>query len=154
MSKFRFRLQKVMEVKQHREEELQRALALTRRALREECSTLETLRTEQNVRFREAEQEGTGEIHPTEMQLHSVYLEALERRIVDQQTMIEQLREEEEHRRSYLLEASKEKKILEELRDRKYVAFRTEMDRAEGTFLDEVGQQGYIGEPIPADEEA
>ena len=143
MPKFRFRLQKVMEVKQHKEEELQRALALTRRALKEEYQIFQTLQSEQNNRFREIESSGVGEVRPVEMRLYSAYLADLAKRITGQQTMIEQLREEEERRRSYLLEASKEKKILEELRDRKYVAFRTEVDRAEQIFLDEVAQRGF-----------
>ena len=152
MPKFRFRLQKVLEVKRHKEEELQRALALTRRTLKKECSTLETLQIEQHTRFREVERRGTGEIDITEMQLNASYLEGLTQRIVDQQTMIRQLREEEERRRSSLLEASKEKKILEELRDRKYVVFRAEMDQAEQVFLDEIGQHEYISGPTATDE--
>lgn len=143
MPKFRFRLQKVMEVKQHREEEFQRALALTRRALKEEYQILQTLQSEQNNRFREIESSGVGEVRPVEMRLYSAYLADLAKRITGQQTMIEQLREEEERRRSSLLGASKEKKILEELRDRKYVAFRTEMDRSEQVVLDEVAQRGF-----------
>ena len=51
---------------------------------------------------------------------------------------VEQLDQEMNEKRSDLMEASKEKKVLESLKERKAVEFRLEIASKERTFLDEI----------------
>lgn len=76
-----------------------------------------------------------------EMRMYSDFFARKREEIKNQKELIEQLDVVMNERREDLLEASKDKKVLESLKDRKARDFRMEMEQKERKFLDEISIQ-------------
>ena len=76
-----------------------------------------------------------------EMRMYSDFFARKREEIKNQKELIEQLDVVMNERREDLLEASKDKKVLESLKDRKARDFRMEMEQKERNFLDEISIQ-------------
>ncbi len=142
MKKFRFALQPVLEHRKRIEDEKQLVVAARRRALDEAESELTRLNEEfrqhsQTLRTRHSALE-TGE-------LQSLYahLQFLDRCTVAQIRIVAERRVALDRARADLLEASKEKQIVEKLKERRKDAFVLEEQRIEQNELDDGNARRY-----------
>ncbi len=144
MKKFQFRLQKVMEIKE--EVEKQRMIDLGRaksRVVEEERKLDELFKKESGCREQIEAKEAEDRINPAEMDLCFKYLRKLGRDIETQRDCIRDARTEMEARRQDLIAATKEKKILEKLRERKHFDYMINLARKEQFILDDLVSTFY-----------
>jgi flagellar FliJ protein len=76
-----------------------------------------------------------------ELQLYSDFFTRKREEIKQQQEQVTALDRILENRRDELVQATKDKKVLEALKEKKMLAFRQEMQRKERDFLDETSVQ-------------
>ncbi|MCS6948885.1 MAG: flagellar export protein FliJ [Armatimonadota bacterium] len=136
MRRFEFSLQQVLEYRQRREEQMLRAFAEAQAQLAHERSVLDRLLTEREACLYRSQRQNrlTIEILTVEQN----YLSALEERIEVQRERVAQAERTLEERRQALIEAQRERKALERLREKQYEQWRQEMLRAEQKALDEL----------------
>ena len=118
MRKFRFALQPVLAHRERIEEERQQELAVAQHALNE--ATAELLRLHEEFRknsnlLREEHRTFDSE----QLRLHYAHLEYLDRQITAQEAVVAQRKTEHSAARLRLLEASKDRKALEKLKERR-----------------------------------
>lgn len=139
MKKFRFRLQKVMEVKEEVEKQRMLELVEAKKCVSQEKEELERLQIRNRECWEKIEERKTEDrINPVEMNLYYCYLRKLGNEIDLQNNRVQDAENEMEKRRRILLDASKERKILEKLKERKYTAYRSEMLKMEQDFFDDI----------------
>lgn len=141
MRKFEFRLQKVMETKGHLEEKLKGELATAKRKLEEEEGKLRELRERRECYRQLLREKGKAKMSVVEMLVHHAYLVRLTEEVAAQKARVDQMEEEVEKIRMELLETSKAKQILENLRQRRYEVFRRELNKLEQIFIDELSRR-------------
>ncbi len=144
MSKFKFKLETVLKVKT-RVEDL-RKIELREAELRREKARLELCRwqdeVEANIRiYREKFQQ---RIVPEEANNYHLYLTWLNRQVDSALLKLQECEREVNERRLKLIEASKEKRILEKLKEKAYQAYQAEQLNIEIKFLDELGTGRFI----------
>lgn len=139
MKKFNFRLQRVMEVRETKEKECQRELALSQEELNRQENLLEKTVAE-SKRSRE------GLRQALEKSSNAGRLTALdgwrERQEKEHRAQSDRTRKQKgevDRSRKALVQASKEKKILERLRERRRQEHRALTQKEEQAFLDELG---------------
>ena len=144
MKQFQFRLQKVMETTQTREEIKKRELAIAMQKLRENEAELETMMDvlEDHISHFEACRRRSA-LKVSELRNLSGYMEKLRQEIQAQTKKIAELAEEARLHREKLLEITKDKKVLEKLKDRKYEEFKKKLRSMEQKFMDEVSARSY-----------
>lgn len=79
-----------------------------------------------------------------DMRMYSDFFTRKREEIKQQKEQIEQLDLVMNEKRSYLMEASKEKKVLESLKEKKAAEFRQDMATKERNFLDEISIQKKV----------
>lgn len=137
MKKFDFRLQKVMEYKEHKEKEKQKELALAQENLHREQNTLSELKKlklncEKNLMEKRKEKINLRENH-----LHQSYLSKVTRGVKKQNLLVKEKEKECTQRLKNLLEASREKKSLENLKGKKLISYLKDILKAEQKEMDE-----------------
>lgn len=141
MKKFTFRLQRVTEVRKRREKECQRELAVSQDQLRREELRLQELsedseRNHEGLRSALAQKSNAGRLAALDSwRMHQL------KEMENQQERTQERQFEVEKKRKVLVQASKEKKILEKLREKRKAEHREKVQRAEQIFLDEIGHK-------------
>ena len=143
MKKFDFRLQKVMEYKEHKEKEKQRELAKAKDRLRSELERLLGLNQRQAFYHDHVRKINLDKMNLRELSLYQTYLQKLSQEILHQKCQVRTSEENVSESRKKLLESSKEKKTLETLRAKKFQAYRKEMDRTEQKEIDESAKRPF-----------
>ncbi len=136
MKKFVFTLQPVLDQRQRVEDEKQQIVAQRRRSLDEAEAELRRLNhdfRESSDRLRIAHRELSAE----DLRLHYAHLSFLDRTIVAQIQIVAERRVALDRARADLLEASKERKVVEKLKDRRREAHVAEAARLEQNALDD-----------------
>ena len=144
MRKYNFKLQRILDFREHIEKIRQLELAKVQMRLKDAHEALSQLFSSLREYQRELqtlEQQSTIDINFS-IQYH-VYLMELMLRIDEQQKAIQTLEEEEEEQRQLLLAASKDKKILEKLKEREYSEFMEAFLKFEQNTIDEVAVNSY-----------
>lgn len=142
MKKFRFTLQPVLEHRERIEDEKQQVLAQRRLSLEQAETELKRL----NEEFRassdllRSHHRGLG---ADELRLHYGHLQFLDRTIVAQIKIVAERRVAVERARADLLAASKERKAVEKLKDRRREAHAVEEARIEQNELDDGNARRY-----------
>jgi len=145
MKQFQFRLQKVMETTQIKEEIKKRELAKAMKMLRDNEAQLETLLGELEEHISHIEScHKRSTLKVSELSHLSGYMEKLGQEILAQTKKIAQLADEARVYREKLLEITKDKKVLERLKDKKYEEFKKKLRSMEQKFMDEVSTRSYI----------
>jgi len=145
MRGFTFRLEPLLSLRRHREQTLQLKLAESQRALERERSELQRLREE--IRARSAslhQQQGRGPLDMGRVSMESAYLILLEGRVAEQEVLVEKLARQVDGDREAVLEAAKEKKALERLREVQLVAFARAEARKEMKAAEEVATTRHV----------
>ena len=141
MGRFQFRLQKVMQARQFKEEIAKKNLATAQTALKEELQFLGRLEAFHRDAMIQMEAHIEGQVNVADVLLDIAYISSLSEEIAAQQRKIVQRTEEVERKRQMLVEASKDKKMLERIRERRYLAYLQEANRAEQAVIDEIAQR-------------
>ena len=142
MCAFKFRLESVVGLKKQKEDERKIALACAREELQQSEENLVNLH--QNKRDC---QEAFGSkvdcdgVDVPEMLVYYAYLEKLTDEIADGTGAVERSREDVENKRELLLESSREKKALENLKERMKARYLLKMRKAEQADMDETASR-------------
>ena len=139
MKRFKFNLEKVLMYKRLREDILKRELAELQRRLEEERRRLLKLETKQREHLKELGAKVEGKVELREVLLYQEFIAGLGEDIEGQIDRIEELLAKLEDKRDELVGSSKEKRVLENLRQRRYDEYIYAADRLESKFLDEIG---------------
>ncbi len=140
MARFKFRLDKVLEVKEIALKQEQRRLS--------DINQRRHQLLESRHQLEQAMEECMGQINRLEssqvdlLASYHTYLHQIMQEIRQLENQLYQLDEEEMKVRQRLQEIQKEKKVLENLKERKYARFLKEQDRLEQATLDELALLG------------
>ncbi len=146
MKRFRFRLQKLLEVKQLREDLRKQELAAAQRALERERAELARLEAAWARALADLRDECRGTLDVETIRLRHRHLALLGRRMIEREAAVQRLAREEAARREALVEARRGRLTVERLKERAYARYRLEAARVEQAFLDEVGTTRYARE--------
>lgn len=139
MKRFRFELQSVYRIKEHHRDLMREELAKANEAL----TILEEKKTELNseidsARGRRKSESAASEINVDRLISTQRYEHVLIRDVADLDEKIRMVQEELELRRQRLVEADREVKALDILRDHRHRAYEKQVLREEAAELDEV----------------
>jgi flagellar FliJ protein len=138
MKKIFFRLQPVLNVKVIREDLAKQEFAQLQFELEQEQSRLQLLQAEWNETC-----EWGNDCLVTSLWHQQLYREALKDNIKMQEQKVFQQKELVEQGRERLIDAVKEKKVLENLKEQQAKAHQKMIAQKEGYFLDEIAIAGY-----------
>jgi flagellar export protein FliJ len=144
VKKLRFRFQKLLEIKERLEGVRQRALGEALTALAREQAALDGLRRTQARYRRAAEEQPAQALDLGMLLLNLSYDQRLQRQIRDQDQRREQAAARAEEERRRLVEARRQRRTYEILREKAAVAHRRLQRRGEQRLLDQVGEQGHL----------
>ena len=137
--KFKFPLDPALRYRRHLEGEKKRALAKARRAVLEQNRLLLELLREEGQGKEEFRKLKVGQTGVQRLRLQEQYLNALSRRIRREFEGLQRRLLAEEQARRELVEARKQVRVLERLRERREADYRYELGREEQKELDETG---------------
>ena len=143
---FRFRLERVRELREHAEDQAREALASSLGAqLRGEAMLRAA--AEQVDAAKAARRDGALAGLPmaaADLMAQQLWSERLERQRADAELAVERASAEVDARRTALTEASRRREALERLKERQRQEHRAQMERIEGAFLDEIALTSYV----------
>lgn len=143
MKGFKFKLQPVLDQRQKKEDILKKELAEKRLQYENEKLVLEKLRNKLSNVQQELRIKQKDKIDAAEMSGYLLYCQRLEREIELQVMKLTNLASEVSKAQERLLEATKEKKIIEKLYDKQLEEFRQEINRVEQIAIDEISTVRY-----------
>jgi flagellar FliJ protein len=144
MKGFAFRFQRILDLKESLEEARKIALGEVIAVLNREQELLTRLQQTRR-RYQQAGQTlPAARLHPGLLGLHASYLLRLEREIGEQQEHIRRVEAIVADRRQKLMEATRERRVYEILKEKAREAHQREVRRQEQIRLDEVGEQLYV----------
>lgn len=138
MSRFQFRLESVLNIREKFEDKkkqeysdalnkLQREVELKEKLVNESISLFSLLRTKM-----------LDSISPREIIFYNNYANYLKVRIAEQEDNIMLAKKRAEEKRQELIEASKQKKMLEKLKEKEWINFLDEENKKEQKIIDEI----------------
>ena len=143
MNIFRFRLQQLLNFRIRKEDSLKRDMAEARQLLYNEELRLQGLRDELVAFYREWEEQQKRSHSIEDFRVYHDYQARLQlsmdqqrQKIADQEKVVEEVR-------NNLVAASKDKRVLERLKDRKHQEYVKAADKEEQGFLDHIGTRAY-----------
>ena len=143
MNRFRFRLESVLRVREAREDVKKRELGVKMGHLRREEDRMDELEASGRSHDQSREEKGVGRITVRGLMRDFFYARHLEKKQEDQQVLVEQAREDMEGKREELVDASKDKKVLERLKEKKHVEWNKKALKEEQALIDETASQRY-----------
>ncbi len=145
MRGFAFRLEPLLSLRRHREQMLQVQLAESQRVMEAETVRLEAIRREIEDQARQSTRHHEkGPLDMEKLNLESSYLAVLERRLESQEALVDKLSRRVAEEREAVLQASREKKALERLRETLLLAFAREEARKELKDAEEVATTQHV----------
>ena len=138
MAKFKFRLQSVLGIKE-KVEDLKKnefGKAVSQLAYeRKKKADMEDAKTANIASLKNSIETG---ISPEDIRQHNVYTDMLKRQIKQQEQVIIRAEAYVEEKREELVEAMRDRKTLETLKDNDYEEYLAEEKKAEGQVVDEI----------------
>lgn len=142
MKRFNYRFQRILELKERIEEARKAELGEAVAVLNQEQASLEQLmRTQETYQHLE---QPAAPCNLNLLGLNANYVLRLQREVLIQLERIEGIQRVVDERRSNLIEATKEKRVYEVLRERAESEYKLQRKRYEQEQLDEVGGQLYL----------
>ena len=140
MRKFDFKLQRVRDIRAAQERIKQNELALERKKELELLLKIDRLRNDQSEEYRRGQVFLTQSLADIRMFVsHQRYMEALERTIARTCANLDSQRQAVEAARLNLIEATRKRKLLDKLREKRLGAFKKEEEVAVQKIIDEIG---------------
>jgi flagellar FliJ protein len=147
MKRFQFRLQRVLDAKQLKEEIRKKELGEAKQHLSEGERRLSAYIEMKHLYEEEMRKtQSSPTLLVGELVTHSHSINWTRSAIIAQRSRVETLTHRVEEKREALVEASKEKKALENLKTRRYTDYRKEFGRTAQRFLDEIAHRRFSGE--------
>ena len=138
MSRFVFRLEKVLRYREHLEKDARQKLRRTREA----CASKERALRDLNLKRNLAEKRCAGEeeqgIEVATYHLYRTFIEHLSRELEDANQSLQGAKEEVRAMEKAWLRASSNKKSLENLRERQFLAHKETQEREDQKLVDEL----------------
>jgi flagellar FliJ protein len=144
---FRFNLQAVLNHRQFIEESLQKAYAHLKGMLSREQDVLANFEKQQTRLIDELSQKQSQDTTSSELLLYVTFLDRLKADLKKQQQKIAALEQEATQKRNELLEAMKNRKAMEKLKEKKLAEHMEDIAKKEQAFLDEIGINRFSQEP-------
>jgi flagellar FliJ protein len=142
VKRFNYRFQRILELKERIEEARKAELGEAVAVLNQEQASLEQLmRTQETYQHLE---QPAAPCPVNLLGLNANYVLRLQREVLIQLERIEGIQRVVDERRSNLIEATKEKRVYEVLRERAESEYKLQRKRYEQEQLDEVGGQLYL----------
>lgn len=143
MKKFKFKLDAVLKLRQRLEDELKKQLADLKKSMEFEIALLTKYRNEKLACQKELKALRSSALDMKKIIMHENYLELLGARIEVQIVRVAEAKEAVELKRGELLEASKDKKAVEKLYEKKYDEHMTTLRKAEQKYIDEISTMRF-----------
>lgn len=150
MTKFRFRLQTLVKLREAERERRQQQLAEALRAEQILRGQIEQVQQElAEIQHQTRQLTGPGQVNVDSVLQTNRYELQLRAQLTLLRRQLSQLADEVQRRRAALLESDRQVRVLEKLRERKREEFDKLELQAEAKLLDEVSQRSYFraGEP-------
>jgi flagellar export protein FliJ len=142
---FRFRLERLLELRRQTESAAERDWAAAQEAVRRRNDALLAVVREEAESKQEARELKRSSPDPVQLRLLEGYQLALERRRLRETAALQELSRTELERRRRLVEARKGVRVLERFRERQLGLWRARAEAEERRFLDEVAQRTVPG---------
>ncbi|MFH1449549.1 MAG: flagellar export protein FliJ [bacterium] len=139
MPRFRFRLQRLLEVRKHFEELLISELAVSKRRYLNEEEVLNSLKELVGVNLKRLKKKQERITSVEEIILSYHYLHQLDHQIIIQKESLKKIQEEINLITEKLIKASQKKKVVEKLKERRLNEHKKLLEKIEQGVLDEVG---------------
>lgn len=147
MARFNFKLQRVLEYRKHKEDQIKTELFQIKQLYSdEETALLEIEEKIDECLMRFYHKQAFKIIAIEEIIWYNNYLLGLHQLVNLKKKRMEELLVKIEETRQRLIKASQEKKVLEKLKERRLIEFNQEIDRAEQIFLDEIAMNKKRGD--------
>ncbi len=143
MLNFKFRLETVLEVKRGIEDICKKNLFHFKNLLIREQDSLKNLEHKKVFYSELLKDAQIGVIDVNELLNHHNYLTALREKITSQISLVNVMIDKVEKKRTDLIAASKEKKIIEKLKENQYEKFKKTTERQYTGFLDDLANSSY-----------
>jgi len=143
MKKFSFSLQTVLSVKERKEEELKRELMKLQALKLEQQLLLAEIENEKRAAYREKFKHHHAGTDISLLRQFEEYISALRAAVTKTENKIKELENKADKKRNEVVEASKEKKILEKLKERDFGEFKKIVLKNEQDVLDEIAISKY-----------
>jgi len=137
MKKFKYRLEALLKVKEHLERERQKDHGEAVRKVMRQRDQLTDIEKKRLTTYDEQRDVLIGKMSVAEMLVYSRYLMKLKRDQLVGKQLLQALDHEAEEKRIKLVEASREKKVFEKLKERQQKKFNKEVHRLETKEDDE-----------------
>jgi len=144
MRRFQFRFQRLLELKESQEQSRQGALAEALALRQTEQDRLNRLQETRESHLRAGRPPPGADVSVDLLALGAYFSQRLEREIIEQREQVQQVDTVVSRRRDELLEATKERRVFEVLRDKAAESHRRQQRRQERIWLDEVGTQLHL----------
>ena len=145
MKRFRYRFQRILEIKEGLEKSRRAEYAEIMSLFNKETTQLEYVNRVKNSHMRSDRGENALRFNVELLRTGANYSLMLHRKIEEQKQQIGQIESILEDKRKNLLEAEKERRIYEKLKERDYRLYLTDYKREERKRLDEVGERIHHG---------
>lgn len=137
MKRFRFRLQRVLDIREQICDELRQELALRNQELQQQLNVLAYLDAE----FERSRIQGDGIVSASELEMTGAYSARVQQLIVEQRGVVEQAKVAVEEARERFIQANKDAKAIDMLKDKKKAQYTEEVLKEEMNQLDELAVQ-------------
>ena len=138
MARFIFKLKSLLNIKTQMEDALKNELAKAIRCLEDEKGILKNFKEEQKKCMSEISSESSNGVTVDRLRAYSTYISFLKEKILKQAKKVKSAQQVVDKYREELIQASKEKKMLETLRDKQYNQYLKEQEKQEVKRIDEV----------------
>jgi flagellar FliJ protein len=144
VSRFRFQLQALLDFRTRKEDELRRGLGELERIMQAEQETLLELERDLQEAAAHYDEPESNDVDLERAKLYRGYYRWLCCRIEDQQQVISELEEELRAQRDKVVEAMRDRKVVQSLRDSQFERFRLDELRKEQAFLDDLATSRHV----------
>jgi len=140
---YRFNLQVLLDYRKRIEEGLQIELSLIQRELENARQALLSSQQEKTHYEEELAEREAREVNLQESILYRDYLRGIRKKIQEQRDRVASIKIEFDKKQEELLAATKNRKVLEKVKEKHAKEFMEELEKQERAFVDEVGIRRY-----------
>lgn len=140
---YRFNLQAVLNYRKRIEEGLQMELSRVQRELESAKQVFLAYQREKSYYEEELLKREASTMNIDESILYRDYLKGMNRKIKEQREIVARVKGEVDKKQGALLAATKKRKVLEKVREKRLKEFIKEVERKERIFTDETGIRRY-----------
>jgi len=142
--RFRYPLETLLKVRDIRETQEKEKFQKKELKYKEEIKVEKELKDKKEEEVNELAEKMTGDLPDMQaIQLRNAHIDALKDKITDQIKVREEAEKERDDQRVVLVEAQRDKKIMEKDREKTRDGWKKMMDKEEGKFLDDIGTIGF-----------